>query len=43
VTRSKEIVWEFVSPHRAGDRGELVATLFDLTRIPADSPPGWIR
>lgn len=43
VTRSNEIVWEFVSPHRAGDGGELVATLFDLTRIPADSPPGWIH
>jgi hypothetical protein len=43
VTNASEIVWEFVSPHRAGDDGDLVATLFDLIRIPADSPPDWVE
>ncbi|HVS65047.1 MAG TPA: arylsulfotransferase family protein [Thermoanaerobaculia bacterium] len=32
VTPAGEIVWEFVSPHRAGRNGELVATLFELER-----------
>ena len=36
VTPAKEIVWEYVSPHRAGDQNELVATLFDLYRLPAE-------
>jgi len=26
--------WVFVSPHRAGRRGELIATLFDVVRYP---------
>jgi hypothetical protein len=34
VTRSGETVWEFANPHRAGRRGELVACLFDLVRLP---------
>lgn len=28
------VAWEFVSPHRAGRRRELVATLFDVVRHP---------
>ncbi|MFP4500262.1 MAG: arylsulfotransferase family protein [Candidatus Hydrogenedentota bacterium] len=36
VTRDKHIVWEYRSPHRAGDNNELVATLFDLERIQPD-------
>ena len=32
------MVWEFRSPHRAGARGELVATLFDLVRYEATTP-----
>ncbi len=36
ITREGEIVWEFVSPHRAGPRGELVATLFEVLRLPDD-------
>jgi hypothetical protein len=27
-------VWDYRSPHRAGERGELVAALFQLTRLP---------
>lgn len=38
VTRDGEVVWELVSPHRAGDRDELVAVLFELERIPPDYP-----
>lgn len=35
VTAEKKIVWEFYNPHRAGERKELIASLFDLVRIPA--------
>lgn len=34
VTPDGEVVWEFHSPHRAGERGELVATLFEVLRVP---------
>ena len=43
VTREGEIVWEFVSPHRAGDEGELIATLFELIRLPPDFPLDWLE
>jgi len=36
VTAEGEIVWEFLNPHRAGDHEELIATLYDLVRIPRD-------
>jgi hypothetical protein len=32
------VVWEFRSPHRAGERRELVATLFDLVRYSEPTP-----
>ena len=32
------MVWEFYNPHRAGERGELVAVLFEMLRLPADFP-----
>lgn len=39
VTTDGESVWEFFSPHRAGEAQELVATLFEVIRIPvADLP-----
>jgi outer membrane protein assembly factor BamB len=38
VTRDGRTVWEFNNPHRAGERGELVAVLFELLRLPADFP-----
>ncbi len=34
ITPEGKIVWEFVSPHRAGTRNELVATLFEVLRLP---------
>jgi hypothetical protein len=42
VTPDGDVVWEMRSPHRAGDEGELVATLFEVVRLPvAAGPPGW--
>jgi len=38
VTRGKRVVWEFYNPHRAGARGELVAVLFEMLRLPPDFP-----
>lgn len=42
VTPGKEIVWEFVSPHRAGADNELVASLFELKRFP-ESHVNWVK
>jgi hypothetical protein len=42
VTPAGEIAWEFQSPHRAGETGELVAALFDVVALPADFPLDWI-
>ena len=36
VTGEGEIVWEFYNPHRAGDRDELIATLFQVDRVPLE-------
>ena len=41
VTPEREIVWEFYSPHRAGENDELIATLLDLVRLPPDFPIDW--
>ncbi len=35
VTPNKKIVWEFLNPNRAGKDDELIATLFDIVRIPS--------
>jgi len=42
VTPEKETVWEFYNPHRAGDDQELIATLFELVRLPPDFPTDWV-
>jgi hypothetical protein len=36
-----ELVWEFYNPHRAGDEGQFIATLFELERLPPDFPLDW--
>jgi hypothetical protein len=36
VTPDGERVWEYVNPHRAGDDGELIATLLEVVRIERD-------
>jgi len=37
VTAEGEVVWEFFSPHRAGPKNELVATLWELLRLDPDA------
>jgi hypothetical protein len=41
ITAEGETVWEFVSPYRAGEDGELVAALFEVLRLPADFEAPW--
>jgi len=43
VTPGGEIVWEFVNPHRAGKRDNLIATLFDVVRLDPDFPLDWLE
>ncbi len=38
VTPDGRTVWEFYNPHRAGENGELVASLFEMVRLPPDFP-----
>jgi len=42
VTRDGEVVWEFFSPHRAGEDDELIATLFEMVRVDKDYFP-WLQ
>ena len=37
VTAQGDIVWEFMSPHRAGPQNNLVATLFEVVRLPRET------
>jgi Arylsulfotransferase (ASST) len=37
VSRDGEIAWEFINPHRAGDDDQLIAAIFEMLRVPADS------
>ena len=41
MTPDAETVWEFHNPHRTGEEEELVATLFEVVRLPPDFPIGW--
>lgn len=43
VTPDGRVVWSFLSPHRAGEAGELVAALFEVQRLPPDTPLDWLR
>lgn len=43
VTRDGEIVWAFRSPHRAGEKDELVAVLFEVERVDPSRVSGWLR
>jgi hypothetical protein len=42
VTPQNDIVWEFVSPHRAGENNELIATILDMVRVPPTFTPTWL-
>ena len=41
LTPEKEIVWEYHNPARAGDEGELVATLFEVIRLEESEVGSW--
>jgi hypothetical protein len=41
VTMEGEIVWEFYNPHRAGDKNQYIATLFEMMRLAPDFPMAW--
>ena len=41
VSPEGDIVWDFVNPHRAGERKELTASLFDLIRL--EATPDFIK
>jgi hypothetical protein len=43
VTPDKTIVWEYVNPNRAGKNKELIATLFEVFRLPQDFPVDWMN
>jgi arylsulfotransferase ASST len=42
LTPEKEIVWEYLNPQRAGPNRELIATLFEVVRLPRDVASGWL-
>ncbi|MFH1755298.1 MAG: arylsulfotransferase family protein, partial [Candidatus Latescibacterota bacterium] len=41
VTMDGDIVWEFYNPHRAGDKGQYIATLFEMIRLQPGFPIEW--
>lgn len=43
VTPDKQIVWEYLTPHRVGEEDELVARLFDVQRIDEAAVAGWLE
>jgi hypothetical protein len=42
VTRDGEIVWEYTNPARAGKSNELIASIFEMIRLPLDFQLGWL-
>ena len=36
VTAEGRIVWEYLNPHRLGDKGELIATVMGAKRVSPD-------
>ncbi len=43
VTSNGEIVWEYINPTRAGDKGEFIASIFEMLRISPDYVAGWMK
>ncbi len=41
VTRGGEIVWEYRNPARAGSKRQLIATIFEMVRLPESFPTEW--
>lgn len=42
VNREGKIVWEYLTPNRAGAEDQLIATLFEVIRLPADYFGAWL-
>lgn len=42
VTPDGTVVWEFVNPAQLGETPRLIATLFEMIRLPADFPTDWM-
>jgi hypothetical protein len=42
VTPDGEIVWEYFNPYRAGENNELIASLYDVVRVPPESVERWL-
>jgi hypothetical protein len=36
------MVWRFANPERAGEKGELIAALFELARVSPEEVRGWL-
>jgi Arylsulfotransferase (ASST) len=43
VAASKQIVWEYISPYRAGKDNEWVAQIPEMLRIEPDYTKGWLK
>jgi len=43
IDKDNKVVWEFVSPHRAGEEKKLIATLFDVDRLPSSFDVSWTK
>lgn len=43
VTPGGVTVWEYRSPHRAGEDDELVAVLFEVVRLSEEFPTDWLN
>lgn len=42
VDRQGASVWEYRTPHRAGDQNQFIATLFDVIKVPSDEDLTWL-
>lgn len=42
VTPDKRVVWEYYNPARAGEKDDLIATLYDFKRIPPEYVSSWL-
>jgi hypothetical protein len=43
VTPSRQVVWEFTTPNRAGENDLFIANLFELQRLDQDFPLEWAK
>jgi hypothetical protein len=42
VASDGRVVWKYYNPNRAGEDHELIATLFEVVRLPPDFPTDWV-